>query len=145
MTDYVNDEIPDKERVRRESLIREAKRRLDVMLSVIKHPDTTGWSEITDDEINEIHDLLMVLTEAKFGRDSDGGLPLRFEIINATKHFRSTRLTDIPHEINTVEDYVHVLRLMALDVHATANQLRLRAELFEDRILSGQFPELDKE
>ena len=62
-----------------------------------------GYAQITQEDINRLHEIVWKLIELKCDRDADGDLPVQFKIVNRRTH-EGLAYMAVPHREGRDED-----------------------------------------
>lgn len=73
-------------------------KRIDAFLRGVQTPcsDTGGHAEVTDDQLDDLREIVQLLIAARWERNSDGDRPVGFRIVDRTK-YESSHFVDMPH------------------------------------------------
>ena len=73
-----------------------------------------GWAEVSDDDIDDLHEIMEELLVLKYEEDADGDLPIEFVITNRNTHESNNFLrTQYTHKLNPDEKKLELSRRMA--------------------------------
>jgi len=122
----------------RKNKILRLKKKLDELLEDESLVDNSGWAKVTREDLDKINEIFHTVLALKYERDSDGDLPVEFDLTDRTKCERRHNFPLPYHFKASTEEELDNIIFMAASNAKVANEgldllLRLR-KLEIDRI-----------
>lgn len=78
---------------------------IDSFLQKRTESETGGFSKVTQKEMHQLSEIFYKIIEAKWGRDADGDLPVKYDLLDWTR-YQPMYWTEVPHHHRDVVGHI---------------------------------------
>ena len=112
--------------------------RIKTFLKERRESNGGGWAPVTDEDMEQFHEVIYALIEAKWGADADGDRPMEYKLIDRTR-YKSLHYFPIPYghkDGKREEEFDNAITNLSMAMES----VRTTEVVFERRDRSARIP-----